>query len=82
MLEPITRVEQFLASAAGQGVSLPIPQTRMELFLQDICERLDGIGEPSAEDIQTAVNAYLDEHPATGRAATMEEFLEVLNHAE
>lgn len=89
-MTPITRSEQYLAYAAGDTDdlnSLPEPITREDYYLKRICLRLAAILSDianisvSAEDIQTAVNAYLGENGGeVGRAATMAEFLEVLNN--
>ena len=35
MLEPITRIEMFLAKIAGANVTTPEPVTRIEQFLDD-----------------------------------------------
>lgn len=35
MLEPITRIETFLAKIAGANVTTPTPVTRIEQFLDD-----------------------------------------------
>ena len=35
MLEPITRIETFLAKIAGSNVTTPEPVTRIEQFLDD-----------------------------------------------
>ena len=79
-MTPITRNERFLANAAGHtDVDLPEPVSREDVYLQELCERLKNVGSPSSEDIQAAVNAYLDEHGTSVEIATMEEFLEVLN---
>ena len=73
-MEPITRNEMYLATAAGHtDVDLPEPVSREDVYLQKICERLKNVGSPSSEDIQAAVNAYLDEHGTT-EIATMAEF--------
>lgn len=34
-LEPITRIEQYLAKIAGANVTTPEPVTRIEQFLDD-----------------------------------------------
>lgn len=77
--EPLTRREQYLAYAAGQNVDKPeTPMNREEEYLDGICNRLDGISSPSAQDIQNAVNDYLDENGVEIgiRIATNEEFEE------
>ena len=78
-IDPLTRKEQYFAYAGGENVSKPeTPLTREEEYLNDICERLDDIGTPSAEDIQAAVTDYLDENGVEIgiRIATNEEFEE------
>lgn len=35
MLEPITRIETFLAKIAGADITTPTPITRIEQFLDD-----------------------------------------------
>lgn len=81
---PITRTEQFLSTAAGDAdapATLPEPVTREEIYLNELCETIAGIGDISQEDIQSAVVDYLEEHPVTGRAATDEEFEEAMANA-
>lgn len=42
---PITNIERLLAKAAGmEGVSVDEPETRIERYLQAICDRLDSGG--------------------------------------
>lgn len=76
-MSPVDRIETFLSNAAGHGDELPEPITRKETYLKEICERIAAGVTP--EQVQTAVNAYLDEHGTT-EIATMAEFLEVLNN--
>lgn len=62
-MTPITRNEQFLASAAGEySGELPEPVTRLETYLQKVCNRLDTIENQSDEQFRTAVDNYLDEN--------------------
>ena len=61
-LEPYTRVEKFLARAGGQDVTTPEPITREELFLADVVEKIEGVDTPTQEQVDSAVNDYLDEH--------------------
>lgn len=77
-LSPVDRIETFLSNAAGHGDELPEPITRKEIYLKEICERIaEGV---TPEQIQAAVDEYLDEHGINQlEAATMQEFLEVLN---
>ena len=74
----------YLATAAGDAdapATLPEPVTREEIYLNELCGRIDDIAETSEEEITAAVTDYLDEHPAIGRAATNEEFEEAMNNA-
>lgn len=63
-LDPITRREIYLAKAGGQSVETPPPITREEIFLDAINDRLDGIASPTQEQVDTAVEAYFEEHSA------------------
>ena len=77
-MEPITRKEIFLASAAGQSNGdLPTPITREEEYLNDVCERFDNIDKPTDEQAQAAVDNYLDENGIVFN--TSAEITEVLN---
>jgi hypothetical protein len=77
-MTPITRSEQFLASAAGDDTGqLPEPVTRLETYLQKVCDRLDTIENQSDEQFQTAVDNYLDENSIVFN--TSAEITEVLN---
>lgn len=77
-MTPVTRREIYLSNAAGHGDELPEPITRKEIYLKEICERIaEGV---TPEQIQAAVDEYLNEHGINQlEAATMQEFLEVLN---
>ena len=46
-MEPYTRVEKFLARAAGQNVSTPEPYTRIERYLQNLIDHINEIGNGS-----------------------------------
>lgn len=77
-MTPMTRQEIFLSNAAGNGDELPEPITREEIYLKEICERIAAGVTP--EQIQATVDEYLNEHGINQlEAATMQEFLEVLN---
>lgn len=77
-MTPMTRQEIFLSNAAGNGDDLPEAITREETYLKEICERIAAGVTP--EQIQAAVDEYLNEHGINQlEAATMQEFLEVLN---
>lgn len=69
-MDPITRDEIFLAYVVGTHKGdLPTPQTRVEHFLRDIGDRLNGIDEEmeniepvSPEAVNSAIADYIDEH--------------------
>lgn len=63
-MEPITRIEQYLAKAAGEydGAS-PEPRTRKEYWLDKIVERIEN-GQITPEEIDAAIEAYLNSHDA------------------
>lgn len=81
---PLTRVETFLATAAGDPDApntLPEPKTSVEVYLKELCGRVDDIAETSAEEISAAVTDYLDEHGIGISAATAEDMEEAMNNA-
>ena len=47
MLEPITRIEMFLAKIAGADIVTPTPVTRIEQFLDDWANGSGGGGDAS-----------------------------------
>lgn len=64
-LNPITRLELFLATAAGEyDGELPAPITRQEQYLKKIIDQIDGGGSVSPEQIDAAIEAYLNNHDA------------------
>lgn len=64
-MEPITRNELFMAAAAGEySGELPAPITRQEQYLKKIIEEIDGGGSVSPEQIDAAIEAYLNSHDA------------------
>lgn len=64
-MEPITRGEMFMAAAAGEyDGELPAPITRQEQYLKKIIEEIDGGGSVSPEQIDAAIEAYLNSHDA------------------
>ena len=78
MMEPITRKDMFLANAAGQVNSdLPTPITREDYYLNEICGRFDSMERPTDEQVQAAVDNYLDENGIAFN--TSAEITEVLN---
>ena len=53
-MEPITRSEQYLASIIGEDVVLPVPQSRIEHYLNLIAQ--NGISPSSAIASQAAIS--------------------------
>ena len=83
-MTPITRGERFLATAAGDAdapATLPEPVTREEIYLNELCGRIDDIAETSEEEITAAITDYLDENGIGIRAATAEDMEEAMNNA-
>lgn len=77
-MTPITRKEIYLSTAVS-GSELPAglePITREEHFLAELIAKIAGITEPTQEQINIAVNAYLAEHGIA--FITSEEITEVL----
>lgn len=67
---PITREEKYLAYLTGDyKADIPKPITRQERYLYELC--LKGMsGEISPEEIQKAVNDYLEKNPVKPGATT------------
>ena len=64
-MEPITRGELFMAAAAGEYFGeLPEPETRFEYFLKKIKEAVENGSSVAPEDIDVAIEAYLNSHDA------------------
>lgn len=64
-MEPITREEMYLAAAAGEySGELPEPKTRQEHYLKKIIEKIDGGGSVTPEQIDAAIEDYLNSHDA------------------
>lgn len=63
--DPITRKEQYYSYMAGESSYLPEPITREEQYLYYLCLNGSGGGSITPEQIQAAVDAYLDENPVT-----------------
>ena len=60
-MEPITREEMFMAAVAGEySGELPEPKTRLEYYLKKIAEG----AAVKPEDIDAAIEAYLNSHDA------------------
>lgn len=68
--KPITREEKYLAYLTGDYTGeIPKPITRKEKYLYELC--LKGIGgEISPEEINNAVNEYLEKNPVKPGATT------------
>ena len=63
--EPITREEAFLARAADEyDGELPTTITRQEHYLKKIIEKIDGGGSVTPEQIDAAIEDYLNSHDA------------------
>lgn len=78
---PITREEKYLAYLTGDYKSdIPKPITRQERYLYELCLKGMG-GEISPEEIQKAVNDYLDKNPVKP-GATTEEAAQIKKNAE
>lgn len=57
---PITRKEKYLAKLTGSYTGdVPVPITRVEKYLYDLCQK--GISGLTPEEIENAVNKYLEE---------------------
>ena len=64
-MEPITRDEMYLAAAAGEySGELPEPKTRLEYYLKKIKEAVENGSSVAPEDIDAAIEAYLNSHDA------------------
>lgn len=67
---PITREEKYLAYLTGDyKADIPKPITRQERYLYELCLKGMG-GEISPEEIQKAVNEYLEKNPVEPGATT------------
>lgn len=60
-MTPITRLEKFLAKAAGENVETPEPITRVEMFLDAIIKN-SGSGLPSTEAASAGDVLSLDDN--------------------
>ena len=64
-MEPITRDEMYLAAAVGEySGELPEPKTRLEYYLKKIKEAVENGSSVAPEDIDAAIEAYLNSHDA------------------
>ena len=64
-MEPMTRSELFMATAAGEySGELPEPKTRLEYYLKKIKEAVENGSSVAPEDIDAAIEAYLNSHDA------------------
>lgn len=61
-MDAVTRREIFLKAAADGEVPDMDPITREEHFLRDIAETVAGVDKPTQEQVDIAVNEYLEEH--------------------
>lgn len=63
-MEPITREEMFMATAAGEyDGEIPEPITRAELYWEKIISRIEN-EKLTPEEIDAAIEAYLNSHDA------------------
>lgn len=60
--EPLSRNEEILKSILSKTEYNGIPQSRIEKLLIDLKDMIDG-GGATPEEIQAAINSYLDKHP-------------------
>lgn len=60
--EPLSRNEAILRSILDKKDYSGIPQSRMEELLIDLKDLIEG-GGATPEEIQAAINSYLDKHP-------------------
>ena len=67
--DPITRKEQYYSYMAGESSYLPDPITREEKYLYYLCKNGTGGGSGGGtitpEQIQAAVDQYLEENPVS-----------------
>ena len=64
-MDPMTRNEIFMAAAAGEfSGELPEPVTRPELYWQKIAQRIDEGSSVSPEQVDAAIEDYLNTHDA------------------
>lgn len=76
--DPVTRKEQYLSVMAENTAQYPEePITREEMYLDYLCKNGTG-GTVTPEQIQAAVDQYLEENPVSGMT---EEQIEQLNQA-
>ena len=76
-MDAVTRREVFLKAAADGEVPDMDPVTREEHFLKDIAETVAGVDRPTQEQVDIAVNEYLEEHGvAFNTSAEIQEVLQ------
>lgn len=76
-MDAVTRREIFLKAAADGEVPDMDPITREEHFLRDIAETVAGVDKPTQEQVDIAVNEYLEEHGvAFNTSAEIQEVLQ------
>lgn len=63
--DPITRKEQYYSYMAGESSYLPDPITREEKYLYYLCANGGIGGTVTPEQIQAAVDQYLEENPVS-----------------
>lgn len=64
--DPVTRKEQYLSVMAESTTQYPEePITREEMYLDYLCKNGMGGGTVTPEQIQAAVDQYLEENPVS-----------------
>lgn len=64
-MEPITRIETYMAAAAGEyDGALPEPVTREDQYWQKVIQKIDTGSSVSPEQIDAAIEDYLNSHDA------------------
>lgn len=64
--DPVTRKEQYLSVMAENTAQYPEePITREEMYLDYLCKNGTGGGSITPEQIQAAVDQYLEENPVS-----------------
>lgn len=64
--DPVTRKEQYLSVMAENSTQYPEkPITREEMYLDYLCKNGTGGGSVTPEQIQAAVDQYLEENPVS-----------------
>ena len=74
--DPISRKEQYMSYLAGNTSYYPKdPITREEQYLHYLCQNGGVGGGVTPDQIQEAVDRYLDENPVTSGELTVEDHI-------